>query len=82
MAYWLIKSEPTTYSINDLAQESDATTCWEGVRNYQARNFMRDNMKLNDLAFYYHSSCATPGIVGIVKIVKEAYADNTALNPK
>ncbi len=82
MNYWLIKSEPGEFSIDDLASSSKRTTCWDGVRNYQARNFMRDEMKKGDLAFFYHSSCAEPGIVGIVEISREAYPDDTAFDPK
>lgn len=78
--YWLLKSEPQTYSIDDLVQAPQQIGHWEGVRNYQARNFLRD-MRLNDLAFFYHSSCKTPGIVGIVKIVRAGYPDITALDP-
>ncbi len=80
MTFWLIKSEPTAFSIADLANSKNKTTCWDGVRNYQARNFMRDDMKLGDVAFFYHSSCEPAGIVGIVEIVREAYPDDTALD--
>ena len=73
MNYWLMKSEPTDYSIDDLAQ--DKTIDWYGIRNYQARNFMRDDMKIGDLAFFYHSNCKEPGIVGIMKVCKLAYPD-------
>lgn len=72
--YWLLKSEPSIFSVDDLARAPKQITAWEGVRNYQARNFMR-SMAVDDLAFFYHSSCAEPGIVGIVKIVKAAYPD-------
>ena len=65
MRYWLIKSEPTTYGIDHIAR--DKTTAWTGVRNFQARNFMRDQMKVGDRAFFYHSNCEEPGIVGIVE---------------
>ena len=78
--YWLLKSEPGTFSIDDLWKRPDRTTHWDGIRNFQARNFMRDEMKKGDLAFFYHSG-AEPGIVGIVEIVKEAYPDHTALDP-
>ncbi|MBN1239845.1 MAG: EVE domain-containing protein [Gammaproteobacteria bacterium] len=81
MNYWLIKSEPETFSIEDLKAEPRRTTHWDGVRNYQARNFIRDEMKRGDLAFFYHSNCEQPGIVGIVKVVKEAYPDHTAFDP-
>ena len=81
MQYWLFKSEPSTFSIDHLAACPKKTEPWDGVRNYQARNFMRDDMKRGDLGFFYHSSCKTPGIVGIVEIVKTAYPDHTALDP-
>ncbi len=81
MNYWLMKSEPTTYSIDDLIRAPKSTDHWEGVRNYQARNFMRDNMRLGDQAFFYHSNCEIPGIVGIMDIVRESYPDFTALDP-
>ena len=64
MAYWLMKSEPGTFSIDDLAATPRKTTHWDGVRNFQARNFMRDEMRRGDLAFFYHSNCAEPAIVG------------------
>ena len=75
MRYWLMKSEPADVSIDDLAAFPDQTVDWYGVRNYQARNFMRDQMKLGDKAFFYHSNCAEPGIVGIVEICKLGYPD-------
>jgi predicted RNA-binding protein with PUA-like domain len=78
MNYWLLKSEPGTFSIDHLARASRKTACWDGVRNYQARNFIRDAMKKGDQAFFYHSSCAVPGIAGVVSIVREAYPDATA----
>jgi predicted RNA-binding protein with PUA-like domain len=78
MNYWLMKSEPRSFSIQDLAQRPHQTEPWDGVRNYQARNFLLA-MKKGDLVFFYHSSCATPGIVGLIKIVKTAYPDKTAL---
>jgi predicted RNA-binding protein with PUA-like domain len=80
MAHWLLKSEPSDFSIDDLARAPGQTTAWDGVRNFQARNFIRDGMKKGDLAFFYHSSCADPGIAGIVKIASSAYADATALD--
>jgi len=82
MNYWLLKSEPDAYSIDDLANEPKKTEHWDGIRNYQARNFMRDDMKKGDLAFFYHSNCKEPGIVGIVEVVREAYPDHTALDKK
>lgn len=75
MRYWLMKSEPSDYSIDDLAR--DRTASWWGVRNYQARNFMRDEMRVGDRAFFYHSSCEEPGIVGIVEIAAPAHPDLT-----
>ena len=75
MAYWLMKSEPGVFSIDDL--ERQRTACWEGVRNYQARNYMRDGMKQGDLVFLYHSSCAVPAVVGVMQICREAYADTS-----
>ena len=82
MQYWLFKSEPETFSIDDLVDAPNKTTCWDGVRNYQVRNFMRDVMKPSDLGFFYHSSCAIPGITGIVKITSDAYADHTQFDRK
>ncbi len=81
MNYWLLKSEPNSYSIDDLMQEPKKRTSWDGVRNYQARNFMRE-MKNGDLCFFYHSSCPKPGIVGIAKVVRQAYPDHTAFDPE
>ena len=77
--YWLMKSEPSVYSIDALKR--DRVSPWEGVRNYQARNFMRE-MEVGDLAFFYHSNASPPGIAGICKICKEAYPDFTAWDPK
>ncbi len=77
MHYWLIKSEPTTFSIHDLARSKNKTTCWEGVRNYQARNFLRA-MKQGDRAIFYHSNAKPPAAAGIVEVVKEAYPDHFA----
>ena len=74
--YWLMKSEPNVYSIDQLRKEG--TSCWEGVRNYQARNFMRDDMKEGDLVFFYHSNAKPTGIVGLAQVVKEAYPDHFA----
>lgn len=82
MKYWLMKSEPESFSIEDLARAPRKTTCWDGVRNYQARNMLRDEMKRGDRAFFYHSSCEPPGIVGIVEIVREGYPDHTAFDPQ
>ena len=82
MAYWLFKSEPDTYSFDDLLKEHDRSTDWGGVRNYQARNMLRDLMKKGDLAFLYYSSTEVPGIVGVMEIVKEGYPDATAFDKK
>lgn len=81
MNHWLLKSEPDAFSIDDLARRPRGTAPWDGIRNYQARNYMRDGMRKGDLAFFYHSSCATPGIVGICEIVSGAYPDHTAFDP-
>jgi len=80
MKYWLMKSEPDAFSIDDLKNSPGGTAPWDGVRNYQARNFMRE-MSPGDLAFFYHSSCAQPGIVGIMEIIRRTYPDATAFNP-
>ncbi|HEY9445957.1 MAG TPA: EVE domain-containing protein [Burkholderiales bacterium] len=80
MRYWLIKSEPDAYGIDDLKR--DKKTAWTGVRNYQARNFMRDQMKPGDRAFYYHSNCDEPGIVGIAEVASTAYPDETQFDRK
>jgi len=80
MRYWLIKSEPTTYGIAHMAR--DKTTSWGGVRNYQARNFMRDQMKVGDKAFFYHSACDEPGIAGIVEVCAPAHPDETQFDKK
>jgi len=82
MRYWLMKSEPSEFSIDDLVRARGQTTPWVGVRNYQARNFMRDGMRLGDRAFFYHSSCAEPGIAGIVEISHLAYPDATQFDRK
>ena len=80
--YWLVKSEPDSFSFDDLLASPDRTTSWDGVRNFQARNSMRDDMKLGDLVFFYHSSTEIPGVVGIAKVVREAYPDSTAFDKK
>lgn len=80
MQYWLMKSEPDAFSIDDLKRVK--VESWDGVRNYQARNMMRDDMKKGDKIFFYHSSCKEPGIVGIAKVEREAYPDHTALDPE
>lgn len=79
--YWLFKSEPTTFSIDDLITSSRQTTCWEGVRNYQARNFLK-SMKVGDLGFFYHSNADPPAIVGTIKVVKAAYPDSFAFDSR
>ncbi len=81
-AYWLVKTEPDCFSIHDLAASPNQTTCWSGVRNFQARNFMRDGMKLGDQVFFYHSSAAPPSIVGLAVVVRQAYPDPTAWDAK
>jgi predicted RNA-binding protein with PUA-like domain len=80
MKYWLMKSEPDDFSIDDLARVR--TEPWSGVRNYQARNFMRDGMKPGDGVLFYHSSCEVPGVVGIAEVASDAYPDPTQFNPK
>jgi predicted RNA-binding protein with PUA-like domain len=82
MKHWLLKSEPDSFSIDDLAAKPKQSTSWDGVRNYQARNMLRESMKKGDTAFFYHSSCDIPGIAGIVRVVKEGYPDKTAFDPK
>jgi predicted RNA-binding protein with PUA-like domain len=82
MAYWLMKSEPSVFGIDDLKAKPQRTSFWDGVRNYQARNFMRDGMKKGDKVFFYHSSCPEPGIVGIATVAREAYPDATAFDRK
>ncbi|AKH19680.1 EVE domain-containing protein [Sedimenticola thiotaurini] len=77
--YWLMKSEPDAYSIDDL--QRDKTEHWDGIRNYQARNFMMRDMKPGDEVLFYHSSCKVPGVVGLARVCKEAYPDFTAWNP-
>ncbi|MCX7627890.1 MAG: EVE domain-containing protein [Methylophilaceae bacterium] len=81
MRYWLMKSEPSEFSIDDLAAAPNQTVDWYGVRNYQARNFMRDQMRVGDGVLFYHSSCAEPGIVGIAEVCREAYPDRTQFIP-
>ena len=78
MHYWLLKSEPDCFSIDDLSRRPKQTEHWDGVRNYQARNMLRDDIKKGDRGFFYHSSCTPPGIAGIVEVVKEGYPDFTA----
>src|SRR5262245_28507102 len=76
--YWLLKTEPESFSITDLAARPDQTTCWDGVRNYQARNYMRDEMRLDDGVLFYHSNADPPSVVGTARVVREAYPDQTA----
>jgi predicted RNA-binding protein with PUA-like domain len=80
MNYWLFKSEPDCYSIDDL--QKDETEHWDGIRNYQARNMLRDDVKKGDQVLFYHSSCAVPAVVGLSEVVKEGYPDHTAFDPK
>lgn len=82
MNYWLMKSEPDMFGIDHLRQRPKQTEHWDGVRNYQARNMLRDQMQVGDLAFFYHSNCAAPGIVGIARIVRAGYPDHTAVDPE
>lgn len=81
MNYWLMKSEPQVFSVDSLARAPRRRSHWDGVRNYQVRNMMRDEMKKGDLAFFYHSSCEVPGIYGVMRIAKEGYPDPTAFDP-
>jgi len=82
MKYWLMKSEPSTFGVDDLEKAPKRTTCWDGVRNYQARNMLRDEFAKGDLAFLYHSSCEVPGIVAVMKVTRSGYPDETAFDPK
>lgn len=82
MSYWLMKSEPAECSIDDLAAAPRQTVPWFGVRNYQARNFMRDAMHLGDGVLFYHSSCAEPGVAGIAEVASTPYPDETQFDPK
>jgi predicted RNA-binding protein with PUA-like domain len=82
MNYWLMKSEPSEVSVDDALAAPDATVAWTGVRNYQARNFMRDAMRVGDGVLFYHSSCAEPGIAGIGRVVSAPYPDPTQFDPQ
>jgi len=82
MSYWLFKTEPDAFSIDDLAKMPEQTEHWDGIRNYQARNFMRDQIQLGDLVFIYHSSCKDVGIVGLAEVVKAGYVDFTQFDPE
>jgi predicted RNA-binding protein with PUA-like domain len=80
--YWLMKSEPSAFSFEDLKNSKNGTAPWDGVRNYQARNLLRDEIKAGDGVLFYHSSIATPVIAGLAKVVREGYPDKTAMDPK
>ena len=80
--YWLVKSEPEVFSITDLRKAKNQTTCWDGVRNYQARNYMRDEMKKGDEVLFYHSNSEPPAVTGLCEVVKEGYPDYTAFDPE
>ncbi|MDO6559358.1 EVE domain-containing protein [Paraglaciecola chathamensis] len=82
MQYWLFKTEPDAFSIDDLAARPNQTEHWDGIRNYQARNFLRDQVKQGDKVFIYHSSCKDVGIAGLAEVVKEAYPDHTQFDPE
>ncbi|MFT4940585.1 MAG: putative RNA-binding protein with PUA-like domain [Paraglaciecola sp.] len=82
MQYWLFKTEPDAFSIDDLVNMPNQTEHWDGIRNYQARNYLRDQLKLGDQVFIYHSSCKYVGIVGLAEVVKEAYPDHTQFDPE
>ena len=82
MAYWLFKSEPTAYAFADLLAEPDRTTGWDGVRNYQARNFLRDQVQVGDGVLFYHSNAEPPAIAGIAEVVRAGHPDPTAFDPK
>lgn len=81
MAYWLFKTEPSLFSLDDLKNRPDMTEHWDGVRNYQARNFLRDKVKTGDLVLIYHSNIPEPAVAGIAEVVREGYPDFTALDP-
>ena len=81
MSFWLMKSEPDDFGIDHLKARPEKTEPWDGVRNYQARNMMRDQMKKGDQVFFYHSNCKQPGIVGLMEVVREGYVDHTAFDP-
>jgi predicted RNA-binding protein with PUA-like domain len=82
MQYWLFKTEPDAFSIDDLANMPNQIEHWDGIRNYQARNLLRDDLRLGDLVFIYHSSCKDLGIVGLAEVVKEGYVDHTQFDPE
>lgn len=80
--YWLFKAEPDVFGIDHLARQPKQTGCWDGIRNYQARNYLRDQVAVGDAVFIYHSGCKQPGIVGIAEVVKAAYPDPTQFDPQ
>ena len=80
--YWLFKSEPSSFSLDDLKNRPDATEHWDGVRNFQARNYLRDEVKVGDRVLFYHSNIAEPAVVGVAEVVKAGYPDFTALDPE
>lgn len=82
MNYWLFKTEPDAFSIDDLANRTNQSEHWDGIRNYQARNFLRDKVELGDQVFIYHSSCKNVGIAGLAEVVKTAYPDHTQFDPE
>lgn len=82
MQYWLMKSEPEVFGIEHLARARHGTSGWDGVRNFQVRNMLRDQMRVGDQAFFYHSSCAVPGVTGVMKISRAGYPDYSALDPE
>lgn len=82
MKYWLMKSEPDSFSIDHLERRPNQTEAWDGVRNYQVRNMFRDDMSVGDLAFFYHSSCPEPGVYGVIRVASAAYPDPTQFDPK
>lgn len=82
MNHWLMKSEPSEFGIDDLKSRPGQTEHWDGVRNYQARNMMRDQMQVGDQAFFYHSNCEVPGIVGVIRVCSEPYPDFTAFDSR
>lgn len=82
MGFWLLKSEPSVFGIDDLAALPDQTDHWDGVRNYQARNMLRDSFRQGDACFFYHSNCPEPGIVGLMEVTRAGYPDPSAWNPE
>jgi predicted RNA-binding protein with PUA-like domain len=80
--FWLVKSEPDVFSIEDLKKSKNKTTSWDGVRNYQARNFLKNEMKVGDEVLFYHSNTEPPAVVGVCRVIKEGYADHTQFDPE